>query len=146
MVDISVNNLTKFFVIGENLLQGNHFLLNLHQIRIGGAKHVLHGESLRKNGNLRDETQPLVGIDIYFAIVKINLPGQDPEKRGLAAAVSAEEAVNVPVLDIHVKTAEHLEISVALAQISYPYHIGSFLKVFIWDIYSLLHYTGFVKG
>ena len=66
-----------------------HLLLHPHQICIGAAEYVLHRKPCGESGNLGNQTQLFIGIDIDFAVVIVHLAGEDVEQGGLAAAVPA---------------------------------------------------------
>ena len=57
------------------LLQKLHFIADAHNFIVGRAQNLLHRKPCGKLGNLGNQTQPLVGIDIDFAVIKVNLPG-----------------------------------------------------------------------
>ena len=51
-------------------------------------------------GNLRDESQTFVGIDINLSVIVVHLPCEDIEKRGFSAAISAQDGNTLPFLNL----------------------------------------------
>ena len=82
--------------------------LHLHETGISGAEHVLHGVPLREPGNLRNQTQPLVGIDVNLAPVKVHLPGEDVEQGGFPAAVAPENRHPLPFLNLKAQAVQQI--------------------------------------
>ena len=73
---------------------------HLHQLLEGRAKHLLHRVPGGIAGDLRDEAQLLVGVDIDLPLVISNLPGENAKQRGLAAAVAAQNGHTLALLHL----------------------------------------------
>ena len=73
----------------NQVFQNLHLPFRCHNSGIGGPEYILYGVTFRKAGNLRDQTQFLVGIDVDFAIVIVHLAGKNVEQCGFTAPVPA---------------------------------------------------------
>ena len=76
---------------------------NPSQFRKSRTKYLLHGEASGIFGDLRDQTQPLVGINEHFTLIIVHLTGEDVKKGGLAAAVTAKDRYPLPFLNFERK-------------------------------------------
>ena len=85
--------------LGHGRFQDFHLPLGCHHRRIGRAQHIFNGVAFRKTGNLGNQSDPLIGIDVNFAVVIVHFTGEDLQKRGLAAAVAAQNGHTLPFLD-----------------------------------------------
>ena len=85
-----------------------HSGLHLHEAGIGGAKHVLHGVARREFGNLGNQPQALVRIDVDLAAVIVHLAGKDVEKCGFSAAVAAENRHPLPFLNFKAQVVQQI--------------------------------------
>ena len=85
-----------------------HSGLHLHEAGIGGAKHVLHGVARRELGDLGNQPQTLVRIDVDLAAVIVHLAGKDVEKCGFSAAVSAKDRHPLPFLNFKAQVVQQI--------------------------------------
>ena len=83
-------------------------LLDGEEVRVGAAQHVLDGVARRELGDLGDQTQPLVGVDVDLAVVVVHLAGEDLEERGLAAAVPPQNRHPLPLLNVKGQTVQQI--------------------------------------
>ena len=90
------------------LLQPLHLLLDGVEVGVGAAQHILHGVACGEFGDLGDQAQTLVGIDVDLAVVIVHLAGEDLEERGLAAAVPAQDRHSLPLLDVKGQTIQKI--------------------------------------
>ncbi len=83
--------------------------LPLHGVEGGesGVQHVPDGISLRVDGDLGDEPQPLARRDGYTALVRRHLARHDAEDGGLARAVPAEQAHPLPLVHLEGKSVQY---------------------------------------
>ena len=85
--------------VGHFAFQQLHLLTNTQKVRVGRAQHVLHGIARGELGNLGDEAQLFIGIDVDFAGIVVHLAGEDVEKGGFSAAVAAQNCHALPFLN-----------------------------------------------
>ena len=91
---------------GHLLLQGSHLFLHGEQIPIGRAKHVLHRVTHGIDRDLGDQADFAVRRKDNGALVRLQLPGEHAEERGLAAAVAAHDAHALPRQDLKGKPVQ----------------------------------------
>ena len=77
-----------------------HFFLDAQQRNIGRPQDFFYGVSLRKPGNLRDQTKLFMRIDKNLTGIVIHLSREDVKQRGLTAAVSTKDSHALPFLDL----------------------------------------------
>ena len=103
-------------------------------LREGGAKHIFYSETLREPGNLRNQAQFLVGIDINLAGIVIHLPGQDIKKRCLAAAVAAQNGNALPFLNLKGQVFQQIFANdKEFCQIRYLYIYHGFTPLYLFQ-------------
>ena len=85
-----------------------HSGFQLHEAGVGGAQHVLHGVARRELGDLGNQPQTLVRIDVDLAAVIVHLAGKDVEKCGFSAAVSAKDRHPLPFLNFKAQVVQQI--------------------------------------
>ena len=111
----------------HHIFQLAHFLLHLLQFPIGRAQYILHIVALRENGNLGNQPQAFIGIDIDLALIIINFLCQNAKQRGLTAAVAPQNGDPLALLDFKRESLQQvLSDNKKLCQIIYGYINHSF--------------------
>ena len=92
--------------LGHSGLQGLHLLLCGRQNGKCRAQHILYGVAGGKLGDLGNEAQLFIGIDIDLSPIIVHLPGEDLEKGGLSAAVPAQDGHTLSLLNFKGKALQ----------------------------------------
>ena len=83
----------ELFIAGSprhGFFQCLHFFPAAEHLRKSRTQHILHGIARRKMGNLGNQTQPLVRVDVYLSPIEIHLSGENLEQCGFSASVPSQ--------------------------------------------------------
>ena len=57
-------------------------------------------------GDLGNQPQTLIGVNVNLTVVIVHFPGENLQKRGFSAAVSAQNRNTLPLLDLKGQTIQ----------------------------------------
>ena len=90
------------------LFQSLHAKLYLQHLSIGRAQNIFHPIARRKLRNLGNQANALCRVNKHFTVIIVHFTGEDPQQRGLSAAVSAQNGHPLPFLDLKRKTLQEV--------------------------------------
>ena len=84
-----------------------HLILQPEHPRKGRLQNVLHRVPLRIHGDLRDQSHPPSGGDLYLSLVRLQLPSEHTEHRGLSGAVPPQQSHALPAVHLKAQSVQY---------------------------------------
>ena len=98
-------------LVGRALLHAEsqrvHLVLQPEHPRKGRLQNVLHRVPLRIHGDLRDQSHPPASGDLYLSLVRLQLPGEHTEHRGLSGAVPPQQSHALPAVHLKAQSVQY---------------------------------------